>query len=330
MAMVLLRPLLGETPTSERPLRCWYWSGEDEREEVERRIAAICQHHRIDARTLEGLLFYDSFQEIPITIATQGRNGIAFDETQIKQITDAIRRKNIDVAVFDPLISAHKVPEGDNVAMDAVVKTFAKIAADTNCAIDLDHHTRKLAPGQSEVTIEDARGASAIIGAARSSRLINRMTGAEAANVGLSEVERQSYFRIGRAKANRAPPEASTWARMVSVAVPNGDNVGALEAWEYPDAFANGDHRGHVCDPRLGNQRGFPRRQPSKKLDRQSNRRTPKPQSGKQGRPSSNQAHTQNLDRQRRARHRRARGRSAQKARLHHPRPIEGRQRSHS
>jgi hypothetical protein len=42
--------------------------------------------------------------------------------------------------------------------MDAVVKTFAKIAADTNCAIDLDHHTRKLAPGQSEVTIEDARG----------------------------------------------------------------------------------------------------------------------------------------------------------------------------
>ena len=103
----------------------------------------------------------------------------------------------------------------------------------------MDHHTRKLAPGQSEVTIEDARGASAIIGAARSSRLINRMTGAEAANVGLSEVERQSYFRIGRAKANRAPPEASTWARMVSVAVPNGDNVGALEAWQYPDAFAN-------------------------------------------------------------------------------------------
>jgi len=72
MAMVLLRPLLGETPTSERPLRCWYWSGEDEREEVERRIAAICQHHRIDARTLEGLLFYDSFQEIPITICHSG------------------------------------------------------------------------------------------------------------------------------------------------------------------------------------------------------------------------------------------------------------------
>jgi hypothetical protein len=72
MAMALLRPLLGKIPTSERPLRCWYWSGEDECEEVERRIAAICQHHRIDARTLEGLLFYDSFQEIPITICHSG------------------------------------------------------------------------------------------------------------------------------------------------------------------------------------------------------------------------------------------------------------------
>ena len=140
---------------------------------------------------------------------------------------------------IDPLISAHGVPESDNGAMDQVVKTFAKIAADTNCAIDLDHHTRKLTPGQTEVTIEDARGASAIIGAARSSRVINRMTTQQAADVGLSEVERMSYFCIGRAKANRAPPEASTWARMISVAVPNGDNVGALEAWEYPDAFAN-------------------------------------------------------------------------------------------
>jgi hypothetical protein len=48
--MALDRPLLGETPTAEGPLRCWYWSGEDELEEIERRIAAICDHHKLDGR----------------------------------------------------------------------------------------------------------------------------------------------------------------------------------------------------------------------------------------------------------------------------------------
>ena len=237
IAMALCRPLLGEMPTTDQPLRCWYWSGEDEREEIERRIAALCQHHNIDARELEGRLFYDSANELPIKIANMTRGGLVFDEATIQQITDAIRRDELDAAVFDPFISVHTVPEGDNVSIDQVVKTFGKIAVDTNCAIDLDHHTRKLAFGQTEVSVEDARGASAIIGAVRSSRVINRMTAKEATDVGLSEVERLSYFRIGRAKANRAPPEASTWARMRSVLLANSDNVGALEAWEYPDAF---------------------------------------------------------------------------------------------
>src|SRR5262249_30540819 len=29
------------------------------------------------------------------------------------------------------------------------------------------------------------------------------------------------------------------WSRVVSKILANGDNVGALEAWQYPDAFAN-------------------------------------------------------------------------------------------
>ena len=65
IVMALRRPLLGEMPNADRPLRCWYWSGEDEREEVERRIAALCQHHNIDARELEGLLFISAQDRDP-------------------------------------------------------------------------------------------------------------------------------------------------------------------------------------------------------------------------------------------------------------------------
>jgi hypothetical protein len=43
LAMVTGRPLLGVKPA--RRLRVWYWNGEDPKEEIERRIAAICLHY---------------------------------------------------------------------------------------------------------------------------------------------------------------------------------------------------------------------------------------------------------------------------------------------
>ena len=31
-----------------RPMRVWYWNGEDPQEELERRVLAICLHYNID------------------------------------------------------------------------------------------------------------------------------------------------------------------------------------------------------------------------------------------------------------------------------------------
>ena len=48
------------------------------------------------------------------------------------------------------------------------MKAYADVAQETNCAIDLVHHSRK--PNGTAVGIEDARGASAAIGAVRAAR----------------------------------------------------------------------------------------------------------------------------------------------------------------
>ena len=45
IAIAINKPLLGFQPAE--PCACWYWNGEDPGEEIERRIAAICQHHGI-------------------------------------------------------------------------------------------------------------------------------------------------------------------------------------------------------------------------------------------------------------------------------------------
>jgi hypothetical protein len=111
----------------------------------------------------------------------------------------------------------------------------------TTAAVELVHHVRKLAPGQ-EMTADDARGASALVGKARSVRLLNGMTKEEAEQAGIDD--RRRFFRMVNGKANLAlPPEKAIWRQLISVSLGNGqggpdDLVQAAVAWLWPDAFA--------------------------------------------------------------------------------------------
>ena len=58
VAMAANMPLLGVH--CRQAYRVWYWNGEDPREEIDRRVLAICEHHKIDQQSLVGNLFLDS------------------------------------------------------------------------------------------------------------------------------------------------------------------------------------------------------------------------------------------------------------------------------
>jgi hypothetical protein len=115
-----------------------------------------------------------------------------------------------------------------------VAKEWGRVAERCNCAIELVHHTRKL--GGEEASSESSRGAVALLGAARSARVLNAMTEAQKADAGVS-ADPNTYFSVNRDKANLAPPGKRVWRRMVSVDLGNGDNVGVAEAWDWPDDF---------------------------------------------------------------------------------------------
>jgi len=141
------------------------------------------------------------------------------------------------------------VPENDNVKINAVLRQWAELADETGCAIELVHHTRKPGTGQAaEYSVDDARGAGAMIAAVRSARTLNIMSKDEAGKLGISEDRRRSYFRVDNGKANLAPPaERSTWRRHISVQLGNGgndsthpgDSVGVVTAWTLPDPSEN-------------------------------------------------------------------------------------------
>jgi hypothetical protein len=166
----------------------------------------------------------------------QGYSNLQIDHRLVKCITESIGDNKIDVASFDPLVTLHGVPENDTGKMDTVVRIFASISDTQNCAIELSHHTRKLAPGSSEdYGIDDMRGAGSLKDAMRAVRMLNFMPRDEAEGAGIAELERTAYFRVDRVKANNAPPaKAAIWRKFVNVDLPNSDEVGVIVPWEFP------------------------------------------------------------------------------------------------
>ena len=232
LAMASGRALLGESVTER--LNVWILNLEDPRDELERRIIATMAHHGISKNDLQTRLYVDSGRERGLCTATQAREGAQINSPVMEALRAEITESKIDVLIVDPFVSSHRVNENDNGAIDLVAKAWGALADQCNCAIELVHHTRKL--GGEEGTSENARGAVALLGAARSARVLNRMSEAQKADAGVSR-DATTYFSVDRDKANLAPAGKRLWRRMVSVDLANGDSVGVVEAWEWPDDF---------------------------------------------------------------------------------------------
>jgi hypothetical protein len=232
VAMATGKDLLGHAVAE--PIKVWYWNGEDPFDELQRRFLAVIQHFNLtnaDLELLEKNLFFDSGRNLEIKIAFQEKNGTKIAAPVANKLKQWIESNQIDVVIIDPFVSSHSVSENDNNAIDVVAKAWAKIADITNSAVDLVHHVRKT-NGQ-EATVEDARGASALLAAVRSARVFNAMSGDEAARAGV--INAKLYFKEDNGKANLAPAAAAGWYKISGVDLPNGDSVATVNVWQWPN-----------------------------------------------------------------------------------------------
>jgi hypothetical protein len=237
LAMVSGKPLLGIKPAAQ--LRVWYWNGEDPVDELYRRFAAAMKHHELSEDDIGGRLFINSGRNMPIVIATEHKGRIVVDDHVIQHVTATVIESQIDVIIVDPFVTCHRVSENDNAGIERLAKAWAHIGEAANCAVMLVHHTVK--PRGDEMTVDHGRGASALLAAARSARVINTMSKSEAEKAKVPESDRRLYFRAENGKANLAPPaENANWFKLVSVDLNNagpmlfGDAIGVVTAWEYP------------------------------------------------------------------------------------------------
>jgi hypothetical protein len=234
LAMSSGRDLYG-TEIHDGPLNVWLYNLEDPAEESERRIHATAKWFHISPDDLAERLFVDSGRDQRCVIATETEYGARIAQPVYEQIKAQLLERKIDALIIDPFVSSHEVSENDNRAIDAVVKAWGRLADECNCSINLVHHVRK-GNGQ-ESNADSARGAKALVDAARSVQVFNRMSPDEASLAGIAEDQRGFYFRVQNDKANLAPPDKAAWYRMNNVSLDNGDQVGVACPWKWPELF---------------------------------------------------------------------------------------------
>jgi len=236
LAMATGKPILGVEPPAE--LCVLLINLEDDRNAVDKRVAAAMKHHQLSPGDVGERLFTVAKGEVKLKLATQTRIGVVErDESAIRGLIAFLRDKQIDVCSIDPLRKTHRVNENDNVAMGEVIEVHEEIAAAANCATHIWHHVRKGNSG--DTTVESARGASSIVDAPRSIEIAEKMTKDEAAKLGINVEQRRFYFKTYNGKLNFAPPiEKMNWFELKSIELNNGfpfgDSVGVACAWQPP------------------------------------------------------------------------------------------------
>ena len=115
VALATGRDLLGEQPKMAEGVL--YWNGEEPREEIKRRVHAICQQHGIDPKELTprraqygALMTLD----MPLCLVRYGVHGLEFDSATFDRLADYIREHGITVLILDPFVACHQVPENEN------------------------------------------------------------------------------------------------------------------------------------------------------------------------------------------------------------------------
>jgi AAA domain len=235
VSMATGRALLSEEPP--RRLKVWYHNGEENWDELCRRLDAVCRYYGVEHSDLEGWLCMTNPQKFPLRVAEIG-SGDRFtpDRNLLAHMYEEIRSNKFEVISLDPLITLHGVPENNPVMMRGVMDIFRDLAAGINCSCEIVGHTRKPPIGfDAQLTAYDTRGSGAIVDALRSVRMLDLMTVDEAQKVGVEEYQRERHVKITPAKRNYSATSArAQWIRTENLIIANGDDVGVVAPWEWP------------------------------------------------------------------------------------------------
>ena len=223
------KKLTYDDPVKSAPV--WLYNTEDPFDELDRRVMAAAKHHYLTKDDIRNF-YYSSGQETPFKLVIEEKGKLIVAENVVNSIIKEIDRRKIKLFIVDPFVRCHGVNENDNNAVDLVVQQFTRIAQATGCAVSLVHHARKGSTKNPRGDMDAARGASALVFAARIAHTLYDMNAKEAKEYGIPKPRRKWFVRLDDAKANLSPPRGkASWFEKKSVALffDSNETTGTIE-----------------------------------------------------------------------------------------------------
>ena len=234
-----------------RDLKVLNINGEDGGAEINRRVHAFClaHAHKLAGQDLGRLYVVgvdDPRAKSLSCLHVNDRGATVLNKAGF-DVQSALEALRPDVLILDPLVAfCGGGNMNDNAVMALVSRELKRLAAKFDCAILINHHTRKGSRGNdSAAEAEEISGASSIVNLARRALRLKTMTDSEAKLFGVLPSEQWRYLKLVDAKSNLAPRSAdSPWYQLHSVELPNaeppiyphGDNVQAIARITFPFA----------------------------------------------------------------------------------------------
>jgi AAA domain/Primase C terminal 2 (PriCT-2) len=234
LAIITDQPLLGEEVHRKGSIALLTY--EDDEDEWRRRIGAACTLHNISYEDVIDKFYFIGKPEETLYLAQAAKGGqVIYPDHEA--IVTGLREHGCVGLIIDPFNQAVALEDGNNNFMIAKVANEARrIAQQADVFVLVLHHLRKGSTGSTD----DLMGATALRATFRACRILARMTADEADDLKLKDHWR--HFRISSSKENYAPPpDRVAWYRINSIAIGNGDNVGAVDTWRQPSPFENID-----------------------------------------------------------------------------------------
>lgn len=236
--------------------KVWYFNGEDDRTELDRRLAAALQAHGVSWDDVAGHLFMDSGLDLPLKLANRkNRFGSVQRSDQLDDIIAEAKERDIGVIMIDPLQELHDADENDNVEMREIAGALRDLSWQTNAAVLAVHHTRKPSGTSANGDVGDmdsGRGASSIQGVCRIYLTMGSMTEQQAEKEGV-HVDRKNHFvQVHVTKNNLGMAHYGQWLQRLSVPLGRPDLTGASEQEE------GVDYVGALKPVKLGRDRPVP------------------------------------------------------------------------
>jgi hypothetical protein len=219
-AALALGVSFGHWPAPTSPRKVLILSGEDDVDEIERRIIAACQVMGVDRSALKPNLMV--WNNTTIRMLQNDQNTGKVSPLKLyAQVHKLARELDLGCVIIDPLIKVSQgFKESGNEDMEQVITHLANLAIDLRMSVLVCDHFSKggLSSDQGAV-----RGASSKVDAARLAITLAPMSQSDVDKY-KPPGQANSYVQVTDAKSNYSAKVGTVWYRMIPVAIGNGES----------------------------------------------------------------------------------------------------------